>query len=183
MQSAFERVTESIATPPRVVFTIRDEDWASTYQDRPVVPIKLGLRLLSLAEKETVRAAAMQAASEAIAGTSDGIAASESAMLITCVSLAICDPRDSRKHHEFFDCPNDKIPIALREETVKRIFDEVEKLAIETSPIFCEANDDDVDEAIELLLSDALANLDESDPARAKRVRRYVDFIREELLT
>lgn len=145
------------------------------------MPIKVGIRLLSLDDQETIRAVARQAAVEAVAGTSDAESAVQSAMLIATVSCAICSPSDSRRHHEFFDCPNDKLPIALREETIKRLFDEVELLAIETSPIFCEADDDGADEVAELILSGALELLDEDDPVRAKRVRRYIEFVREEL--
>jgi hypothetical protein len=181
VQSAFERVTESLPYPPRKVITIRDEDWASTFQDKPVVPIKVGIRLLSLEDQETIRTVARQAAAEVTTGTSDAESSVHTAMLVAAVSCAICSPNDSRRGHEFFDCPNDKLPIALREETLKRLFDEVERLAIETSPIFSEATDDDVDEVAELLLSGALESLDESDPAKAKRVRRYIEFVREEL--
>lgn len=181
MQSAFDRATESLAYPPRKVVTIRDEDWASTFQDKPVVPIKLGIRLLSLSDQETIRAIAHQAASEALTGTSDYESVIQSAMLIATVSCAICSPTDTRRPHEFFDCPNDKLPIALREETLKRLFDEVEKLAIETSPIFTEASDADVEEVTDLLLSGALTTIEDVDPVRASRVRRYIEFVREEL--
>jgi hypothetical protein len=163
------------------VVTIRDEDWASTFQDKPVVPIKIGIRLLSLEDQETIRAIARQAAVDSVSGTSDAESAIQTAMLIATVSCAICSPSDSRHCHEFFDCPNDKLPIALREETIKRLFDEVERLAIETSPIFCEANDDEVDEVAELLVGGELTRLEAIDPLRASRVRRYIDFVYEEL--
>ena len=181
MQSAFAKATESLECPPRKVITLRDEDWASTFQDRPVVPIKLGIRLLSLADQSTIRDIAYQALRESVEGTSDSQDAMQSAMLLATVSLAICNPKDARRCHEFFDCPNDKIPLALREETVKRIFDEVERLAVETSPIFSESTDDEIVDLCELLETDALTRLEETDPARAGRIRRYLDFVSEEL--
>jgi hypothetical protein len=177
MANAFDKALEAVTCAPRVVVTLREEHWASTFNDKPVCALAVGLRLLSIEDKEIIYQAANKAAIDAVGNDSDPSIAGHYAMLITTVSRAICHPKDATRGHEFFGCPDDMIPIALTEKTVKWLFDEIERLTVTISPVFSEATDDEIAEICDVLKSDALTKLESADPVRAKRVRRYLDFI------
>ena len=50
--------------------------------------------------------------------------------------------------------PEDEIPIALKSNAIKRIFDEIELLAVDQSPVFAEATEVELLELAELLATD-----------------------------
>ena len=181
MQSAFDKAAESVPTPPRKVVIINDTHWASKFEDRPVNPIQVGLRLLSIEDQEVIRQLAMKAATDAISNELDSQIAAQNMLLVTTVARSICSPRDTRKPHDFFSCPDDLIPIAFTEQTVKWLFDEIEKLTVEMSPIFSESTDEEIVDTCDMLLNGALDELADRDPVKASRVRRYLDFVRTEL--
>jgi len=179
--SAFSQLTEHVSVPPRKTVVIRAEHWASTFGDAPANPIKVGLRLLSIEDQETIRQVANKAALDAINADLDAQIAAHNAVLVTTVARAICSAKDARRGHDFFSSPDDLLPIALTESSLKWLFDEVEKLTVECSPIFSEADDNDVADVCAALSDGALNRLTESDPVKAARVRRYLDFVLTEL--
>ena len=178
--SAFDSAVENTVSVPRCVVTLKDEHWASTFVDRPVCDVKVGLRLLSIEDQDIIRQVAIKATQDAALNDGDPQLAGHQALLITTVARAICSPKDATRGHDFFSCPDDLIPIALTEKTVKWLFDEIERLTVTISPIFSEANDDEI---VELCagLSERLSSLTERDPVRASRVRRYLMFVMNEL--
>lgn len=181
MSSAFETAVENTVSAPRCVITLKDEHWASTFSDRPVCDIKVGLRLLSIEDQDTIRRVAIKATQDAALNDSDPQVAGHQALLVTTVARAICNPKDATRCHDFFSCPDDLIPLALTEKTVKWLFDEIERLTVTISPIFSEANDEEIVELCSGLL-EQLSSLTERDPVRAARVRRYLMFVMNELI-
>jgi hypothetical protein len=179
--SAFSKASESVPIAPRKVIVLRQEHWASTFSDRPENPIQVGLRLLSIDDQDAIRHIANQASIEAITAGGDPKAAAQSAMLIATIARAICHQRDARRAHERFECADDLLPIALTKEALTWIFDELEKLVIESSPIFGESTDDEIVVLCDMLQNGAMARLTEADPTRAARVRRYLDFVLTEI--
>lgn len=179
--SAFEKLVESVPSVPRKIVVIRDEHWASTFGDKPANPIQVGLRLLSIEEKECVRQIAAKAQADAISNDLDPQIAGQTALIVTMVARAICNPRDAKRGHDFFSCPDDLLPIALTEATLKWLFDEIERLTVDSSPVFSEATNDEITQLCADLADGALDRLTETDPVRASRVRRYLDFVITEL--
>ncbi len=179
--SAYDKLCASVPVPPRRVIVLRAEHWASTFSDAPANPIQVGLRLLSIEDQEIVRQVANKAALDAAMGDLDPQIAAHNAFLVTSVARAVCSPRDARRGHDFFSAPDDVLPIALTEPALKWMFDELEKLAVECSPIFSAADDDDVSDLCEALTGGALARLEAKDAAKAARARRYIDFVLTEL--
>lgn len=155
---------------PRV-FTLRPEHFADTWQgQRPAAAIDLGLRVPS--EQDIFNA--QLEANRLSEGHPDQELVRTSKLLAFVVSRGICSPHDVSEPHPYFELPEDQVPVRLRSDTIKRIFDEIERLIVEQSPVFGEADDTETKELGELLLTD--------DPfagmpaASASRVRRYLLF-------
>lgn len=181
--SAFDDHTKNLPVAPLKTVVLRDHHWASTFGDKPANPIQVGLRLLSIDDKDVVRQVASKAAADAISQDLDPQIAAHKAMLITTVARAICSPKDVKRGHDFFQCADDMLQIALTEESLKWLFDELESLTVSFSPVFSEATPDEIAELCADLADGALDRLAETDPTRAARVRRYLDFVITELET
>ena len=175
--SAFSKLTDSTSILPRKVITLRTEHWASSFSERPENPVPVGLRLLSMNDQDAIRQISHQSSLAAISEGADPQAAYQSAMLISTIARSICHPRDARRAHDLFGCADDKLQIALTKEALTWLFDELEKMIVESSPIFGEATDDEIVVLCDMLQTGAMARLTESDPVKAARVRRYLDFV------
>lgn len=179
--SAFSKLTDSTPILPRKVVTLRQEHWATSFADRPECPVQVGLRLLSMSDQDSIRQIAHQASLAAISEGVDPQAAAQSAMLISTVARSICHQRDARRAHELFECADDKLQIALTKEALTWLFDELEKMIVESSPIFGESTNDEIVVLCDMLQNGAMARLTEADPVKAARVRRYLDFVLTEI--
>lgn len=155
-------------------FTIRPEHWASVFKERPLAPVKVGIRLLGDADITYAQAIAKE-----IVENRPGDASR--AHVIAAVATCICNPGDSSLAHEMFQAPEEDVPQKLRHETIQAIFDELERATIATSPVYPEADDEEAIGLAESIVVGALQKLDAADSARASRVRRYIHFILEEL--
>lgn len=172
--SAFDRDTADLTIPPEVVVVMKPEHYLTSFGDAPCNPFKVGLRMLGLADKEAV--AGNVASDRARAEESGAEFDADDSALVSVLSLAICSPVDARLPHEAFSSPNALLPIALKPSTMRWMLDEMERYQVSTSPVFCEADDDDISALTKALEGGALRMLDETDGPRARRVRRYLDF-------
>jgi hypothetical protein len=95
------------------------------------------------------------------------------------VARGICDPNDATKPHPLFELADDVVRAALPSATVRYLFEEIEKLQVETSPLHPEASAEEVEELAAILTDhDVWSRL----PAdRCVYVRRYLRFALEEL--
>lgn len=153
-------------------FALRPEHFSETWGGKkPVTSIDLGLRIpaeqdIFNAQLEAGRAAEGREPAEAeLVRTSK--------LLAFVVSRGICSPHDVSEPHPFFELPEDEVPIALKSTTIQRIYDEIERLVVEQSPIFAEATDQEC-----LELSDRLLDTptDHLSPIQAGQARRYLLF-------
>lgn len=177
--SAFERDTADLVAPPEVVVMLKPEHFLSSYQEAPCSPFKVGLHGLGFADKESIVGVIE---SDRKRAEEAGVEFDErSAALVAVLAIAICSPNDARAPHDAFSSPNALLPIALKPSTMQWLFDELERHQVATSPIFSEADDDDIAELIQAINDGALKILDATDGAKARRVRRYLDFVACEL--
>jgi hypothetical protein len=180
--SPFEAALPQIVAPPRVV-PLQVSAFLSTYDGRPEVDIEVGLRLPSQEDAEGIESEALKALSAVTSGNEqEAIRAYNQSKLVNLVALCICSPIDVNAPHELFPAPNSVLPIALTPQALVYLFDCIERLQIDVSPIFAEASDEEVATLAEILSTPALRDLRESDPVNAGRVRRYLNFCLE-LLT
>lgn len=176
--SSFEDVADGLdegTTPPPRVITLPLAAWKSTYSGRPECDIQMGIRLPGQDDAETVETEALRALQSASRdGDSAAIRAYNESKLLNLVALCICDPFDVSKAHDLFETPNAILEIALTPQGIRRIFDEIERLQIETSPIFREATNEDVQSFAVMLHEGALQSL--GDAVNQARIRRYIAY-------
>lgn len=166
------------AKPQRVV-TLPVSAFTATYELRPECECSVGIRLPSQEDAETIETEAIKAFQANIGNPAAADLAYNQSRLTNLVALCICSPEDVTRPHDLFPAPNATLPVALTPDALKRLFDEIERLQIDTSPIFTEATDDDVDAVVELLSGDALRKLSTTDQVNHSRVRRYLSFVLE----
>jgi hypothetical protein len=165
------------------MFALKAEHWASSYLERPLVAMRVGLRMLSDEELESCRVDAEKAAHEAYGQDQNANLERihRRRLIRSAVCRALCDVDDASKPHEHFPCPDEQIDFALREETIVSLFDIIEKTQLEHSPIYVPASDDDIVDLMGLIADGALADLDATDQPRADRARRLLAFVLTEL--
>lgn len=183
--SAFKRAVESHsrngARKPARVIELHPHEFADDWQGRPASPVLFGLRVPPEADVMTGRAEAAKRAAELHEQSPEQVDAFNDALLEYLVARAICDPNDVTAPHPLLELAEDMVPLALKPLTLRRIFDEIEKLQIEQSPLFPEATDDEIGELVGLLaMQSPLAALDR---ARQLRARRFLKFVLDELAT
>lgn len=178
--SAFERqiatikpFEQAVTRPPRTTI-IKPEEWSSSWEKRPATPIVVGLRLLSASDVETAELEAQKAAENG------GERAYHETGVAFTVARGICDPNNVAKPHPRLEFAEDMVPLALNKRTIARLFDELERLAVDTVPIYAEATEENIrDLCIILSVDDPFADID---PVRAARARRYLKFALDELI-
>lgn len=182
--SAFRRAVESQrkgARKPARIIELQPHEFADDWEGRPTSPVLFGLRVPSEGDVMTGRAEAVKRAVELHPDSPEQVDAFNDALLEALVARGICDPNDVTAPHPLLELAEDMVPMALKPLTLRRIFDEIEKLQIEQSPLFPEATDDEVGELVGLLAMQApLTQLDRS---RQLRARRFLKFVLDELET
>ncbi len=133
----------------------------------------MGIRLPGQEDADSIEIEALKAMRAAIVDGDDAaLRAYNEAKLIGVVATCISDPEDISQPHPLFETPDALLRLSLTPQGLRFIFDEIERLQIETSPIFPEASDDDVALFVRMIQEGALA--DSLDPTKAPRVRRYI---------
>jgi hypothetical protein len=166
--------SEETVLPPRVV-KLPLSAWCSTYAGKPECDVRIGIRLPGQEDAEIIEAEALKAMQEATrGGEAAAFRAYNEAKLLNLVALCICSPTDVSAPHELFETPNAILQIALTPQGIRRLFDEIERLQVETSPIFREASDIEVSELAESLVDGALSRC--TDPTKASQIRRFLGF-------
>jgi hypothetical protein len=106
----------------------------------------------------------------------------DKAAMFHLVSVGICDPNDCTKKHPSFPFADIQIKKHLKPATIRYLFDCIEQLHIETSPVIPLASDEEL-----YLLGDALQTGEKLDAIeaessqRAARIRRLASAIIEAL--
>lgn len=155
-------------------FVLKPEHWASSHKDRPLTSVRLGIRFLSDADLTYCQAIAKE--------RSEKSPENYKRELITCAAaVALCDPEDATQPPELFQAPDSQIPSALRPETIQAIYDTLERLMVETSPISTEATDDELYDLAEAISEGTVGILEATSPDRAARFRRLARFLLDEL--
>lgn len=167
-------------TPPGTLMVPPDV-WATTYERRPLEPVLFGLRLLSPYDKREIIKLAKEAAEEADEVES-AVDVYDDALMRLLVAFAVCDPNDANsQNHSTIPHPQlESVFSVFTDKGARFVFDAVQRLEVEKSPYYLEADDDDIIELVESLGAGGLDMLSERDLAAARRHLRYVlDIVRE----
>ncbi len=188
LQEALERHRRSADDKPRPIPAPRTYElplsaFSADWGGRPNGPLVIGLRIPAEQDVQIISQEAARLAMEAYPGDPEKQnEAWKTGMIRMLVCRAVCDPNDAAAAHPSFRLADDMVPRALTGDAIKRIFDEVEKLTVETSPGFAEATDEMAFQLGALLVKqEAFEALQAASPVRAARVRRFVRFILDEL--
>lgn len=166
---------------PALVVNLSPNEFADEWKQKPRSDIAVGLRLLPSDEDQTAHRQAAKRAVEAHPKDHEAQEAEYTRNLKSwAVARCLCDPNDVKKPHSFFPMAEDTVPLALTESAITRIFDEIERHHVNSSPLFPEANDDEVAALAGLLArEDPFGFLPQ---VQADRCRRYAHFILSEFL-
>lgn len=179
VKSAFQRAGDVEAIAPRKSVKLEVADFSDTWSKKPRSAVVVGLRLLSGSDENVARETAARAALE-VSDREMQVERFNDALRSMAVALAICDPNDIEKSHPLFPMAEDSVPEALTSRATARLFEELERLHLESSPIFPEADDEEIHQLAVLLSADEpLAGLSAS---AAARLRKYLWFALSELI-
>jgi len=168
--------------PPPAKIVIKPGEWCSRWEDKPDRDVAFGLRLPSDDDESRVRREATDSAGERFKGTGDLEAATDEyndAAMALLVGACVCDPNDLRNEPEQLHHPQDTIRHALRSETIRRLYHEIERLKVEESPASIEADEADVVALGDILLDGLPPWLT---PLAAARCRRHIRYLLDELI-
>jgi len=178
--SALPKRTATAKIPASKTFLVEPQHFADTWSNRPIEGILLGIRVPSEHEVQGARTEAIKAATNAQVEDDDPnaeevrIQTFNDTLLSLAVSSAICDPNDVTSVHPFFELADAMVPMAFKSKTIQYIWDLVEKLHVEQSPIFAEITPAEEVKLIQLLSEDSpyLG----VNPIKAMTARRFLKF-------
>lgn len=142
--AVWRKVLECV--PPRVV-----ELPAECFVDA-VAPVRVGLRLPAERDLQAAKTAAAQLIARHYRDALDSEEAIEAfnhAIMRHAVGLAMVHPDDARR--TWFELPEAQIGKAMTPEGIRRAWDELEALRVDTSPLYREATADDAAELAQLV--------------------------------
>ena len=110
--------------------------FADAWVGKPATPICVGLRLLSEDDRRKARKTAEEQASEFHPMGGDGwVECFNDAVKRQVAALAMCDPNDCTKPHDTFRYAEDQVLAAFTVSGTQFVFDAVEQLEIDSSPL------------------------------------------------
>lgn len=157
------------AMPAPIKCTLEPSYFCDEYDGKPKHSIEVGLR--SPIESD-IEAAISTAEKEEDERERNRI------MMRELVCSSLCHVSDVSRAHPSFPTPNEIIDRALKPETIRYLWDQIERYRVATSPIFQEIENEELGELLALLETDSLSELD---PVIGSRVRRYLRFCLEDL--
>lgn len=178
--SAFERYAEAAGAsqkrPAPATITLDPEEFAATWSARPVAPIKFGLRLPSEREIMTARAEAAKVAVNLHGADEpeEREAAFGDALLAFGCARCLCDPLDLMAPHPVLPFADDMVRDALPSAALRRVWDAVERLAAEVSPLVAEATDEDLRGLAAAILTGRHHEIDGPAAATFRRFATYM---------
>jgi hypothetical protein len=98
--------------------------------------------------------------------------------MLTLVSRGICDPNDCTRRHPSFPFPDIQVKKHLKPETIRYLFDRIEQLHLETSPVVPLATDEDLYLlGLSLQVGDKLDAIESKNLVAGNRIRRLATAI------
>ncbi len=182
--SAFSQI--ELSRPPGDV-VVPPEAWASTWTDRPVEPVCVGLRFVAEGDLQDARVEAFRRASRLYPDHEKTARGAElweqtfkDGLVRWVVARGTCDANDVNSPWEGWQAaPEDMALEVLSDLGAQLIFDAWERMRVAADIGLVAASDEEL-----LLLPDLvrrLPSLERLSPARALRVRRFLRFAMEEL--
>ncbi len=174
--SAFTAAGLAEAPKAQRVVTLALSAWVPTYRDKPEGDAQVGLRIPSQAELESARAEAAAKAWRLHPNAEDAddrLDARNGVLMALVVARGTCQPDDLHAPY-FAAMADDLVPCAWTPGTIEMLFERIDLLLIEESPIAPALDDDGVAVLAEALrIGSAWAGVDTATAQRARRLLRY----------
>ena len=177
--ASFETATRGAKKPVRVMVVV-PSIFKDTWASRPTSEVAIGLRVPADAEVSAARANAATLATEYHPRPDDDarIDCYNDALFREICALGMCNPNDVSQ--PYFENQEDDVRSKLTGPGVRYIFDEIEQLAIETSPVHREATDEEIETLGEFIRMGGAT--DDLPAYKAKRARRLMAYLLDELI-
>ena len=155
--------------PPRVL-TLGPSDWADSREDKPLEPVKIGIRLISEQDTQAARSEAAKVAVELMpVGTEDDrIDAYNGALMRFAAEHGTCNPLNVEEPH--FVMGELEIRARLTPEGIRKIWHAIEALHAGSNPSNGEIDDEGVAHLFALHHRGTLDRLDKADAALVRRL-------------
>jgi hypothetical protein len=174
-------MNEKLGKRPPATLMIKGDAFASTWDDKPDGDVLVGIRLLSSFDKQAIARQAEDRVREILKSTMTKTDIEQiylESMLYLACAHAICDPNAIDKDHPAFgDIPLESIFLALTESGARYVFDTIQKVEVEVSTRYLEANTEDIRELASLLSPSTMRLLDQSERSTVLRHLRFVHEI------
>jgi hypothetical protein len=179
--SAYEEAIKSVLPkasktsdkcPAAAKFTLLPQHFADTWEGKPVAPVEIGLRVPPEGEMIGARVEAVRVARDTRGDLTDADRDQifNDALTSIIVARGICDPNDVRASHPFLQMAEDVVPMALKTRTIRHLFEQLDKLHIEQSPLFLEIDREGLSRLTEYLsIEDPFNGLSDFNRERAAR--------------
>ena len=178
--SAVKAAPAKARLPLRVI-SLPPTAYRDTWPGRPTTDEKVGLRLLGDHDQQMARSTAAKRAFSRHPKGPDvdpgWIEAHNDALLQWAVARGTCKPEDVLM--PFFQAAEENVELALTSDGIRYLYEQIEILAIEESPVSATATDADIGDLIEMLQAGTAWG--RMPIARAERLRRVLGHAIEEL--
>lgn len=165
--------------PPGVV-VLKPEHWHAEWASIPTADVAVGVRPLSELEVQQVMAEAAKTARlyHPEADSDDPVLskALDEALISCAVARAATNPNDARD--PYFTAADEMVPLAWLPATIRRFWDELNRVTIASSPIVDPASDETLSELAGLI---ERGNVTKLLPSRELRLRKLLAFCIDEL--
>lgn len=177
--STFEKVLQKRSYIPEGHVTLPLSSFATDYPSRPQAEIALGLRLVSDADIQTMRAEAAKFAIDMHDDHEGRVESFNDAIMRWMIVRGTCDPNDTRLNASLFEGSEENVRNALTSNAIRYLWDNIERFHLEKSPLVLEATDTDILGLVEYLKTPEVI-LGLMSPALSKRARKLLGFLLEE---
>lgn len=177
--STFREVREAQSVIPERHVVLKANSFADEWQSKPKEDTALGLRRVSDADIQTARAEAAKFAIEMHDDEEGRFEAYSDALMRWLIVRGTCDANDLRLNHPLFDGSEENVRTALTKESIRFLWDHVDRFHAETGPLVPEATDEEIILLAAYLRSPSL--IETMPIPTRKRFRKIVSFMLEEL--
>lgn len=172
---AFSAVAHAKRKPPTFV-VLEPADWCQDYPNVPTEPVAVGVFPIS---EKTLQTVIGEAAKDARLYLPDAAEDDpllnkqfEESLLKLTVARATCDPNDVTQ--AYFQHPDDEVGEAWPPGTIRRIWDELERVTIETSAVTEPADDEDLERLADMLSAGLVGKLVSSQELRIRKLAAFM---------
>ncbi len=175
--AAFSQTVQKSTRQPMAIVKLGPADWCDTWPDRPATSVAVGLSAFSEANALTCLGEAVKAADDLLPRAhhtdADWIDARNELMMLWAISCAMCDPNDATT--TFMSSQDSgSVAQALKPETIRFMWDELEKAIIARSPVRNEATDEELAQLAEHLRSGSIAKVAAGQQMRLRKMAAYM---------